>query len=535
MPTYKVTDPNTGKIVRLTGDSPPTEAELEQVFASLGQQPAQQSEQEESSSILPALESAGTIASGIVAEPIAGLAGLAQSINPFADEGAGARAVESVREALTYKGGEESQRQLGELGEFISPVTEKLTQAERFLGEETLKATGSPTLASIAHTLPTAVLELIGIKGAKKLKQPKGIKASQVDRAILEAAPQIEDLKAVARGIYKEIDDTGARVKKESLQGLATRIEADARKQGMDPRTTKVSSGVVDAIKDSALTDQPLTELDTLRNIAKAARKSTDPTEKMLGSLITSHVEDFMDSLKSKDMVGGVAQTADAGKKYRAARAVYGRAKRAEMINDAITEGANARSGAENGIRNELHKITRNKKSAKFFPKNELKAINDVVQGDFKTNLAKMIGRMGFMEGSSTSVLGSLGGIFAGSSIAGPIGGVAFPAAGIASRQIAKKLTANKAKFVESMTRAGKDAKRVAAAYLQIVPKAKRNVNDLADLLMDTDLNIAELENVANQTVKDAIDIARGRKAIDAAMLAPAALASGRNNEQNEE
>lgn len=33
MPTYKVTDPNTGRVVRLTGDSPPTQQELEQVFA----------------------------------------------------------------------------------------------------------------------------------------------------------------------------------------------------------------------------------------------------------------------------------------------------------------------------------------------------------------------------------------------------------------------------------------------------------------------------------------------------------------------
>lgn len=35
MPTYKVTDPATGRTVKLTGDSPPTEQELEEIFASL--------------------------------------------------------------------------------------------------------------------------------------------------------------------------------------------------------------------------------------------------------------------------------------------------------------------------------------------------------------------------------------------------------------------------------------------------------------------------------------------------------------------
>lgn len=38
MPTYKVTDPQTGKTLRLTGDSPPTEEELTQIFGATRQQ-----------------------------------------------------------------------------------------------------------------------------------------------------------------------------------------------------------------------------------------------------------------------------------------------------------------------------------------------------------------------------------------------------------------------------------------------------------------------------------------------------------------
>jgi hypothetical protein len=38
MPTYKITEPNNGKVFRLTGDSPPTEQELENIFSSLGKQ-----------------------------------------------------------------------------------------------------------------------------------------------------------------------------------------------------------------------------------------------------------------------------------------------------------------------------------------------------------------------------------------------------------------------------------------------------------------------------------------------------------------
>jgi hypothetical protein len=39
MPTYKVTDPNSGRTLRLTGDSPPTEQELEGIFSSYSSKP----------------------------------------------------------------------------------------------------------------------------------------------------------------------------------------------------------------------------------------------------------------------------------------------------------------------------------------------------------------------------------------------------------------------------------------------------------------------------------------------------------------
>lgn len=38
MPTYRIKDPSSGRTIRLTGDSPPTEQEIEEVFKSVGQQ-----------------------------------------------------------------------------------------------------------------------------------------------------------------------------------------------------------------------------------------------------------------------------------------------------------------------------------------------------------------------------------------------------------------------------------------------------------------------------------------------------------------
>ena len=48
------------------------------------------------------MESFATLATAAPAEVLAGVAGIAQSLNPFAEEGAGAAAVEATREALTF-------------------------------------------------------------------------------------------------------------------------------------------------------------------------------------------------------------------------------------------------------------------------------------------------------------------------------------------------------------------------------------------------------------------------------------------------
>ena len=47
----------------------------------------------------------------------------------------------------------------------------------------------------------------------------------------------------------------------------------------------------------------------------------------------------------------------DISKKLSYGRALWGRAKRAEMLNDAIEMGASRKAGAEKGIRNELNNL----------------------------------------------------------------------------------------------------------------------------------------------------------------------------------
>jgi len=115
-------------------------------------------------------EPALAIGSGIIAEPIAGIAGVAQTLNPFAEEGAGAQAVEDVQEALTFQPRTQEGKEglqavgdsvVGQLGEIISGAEEKI-------GDTALELTGSPLIAAVATTLPSAILEAVGLRSFSK-------------------------------------------------------------------------------------------------------------------------------------------------------------------------------------------------------------------------------------------------------------------------------------------------------------------------------------------------------------------------------
>jgi len=76
MPTYVVTDPNTGQKVRLTGDTPPTDEDLDEIFASI-QEPAQPAEQP---GILQQIGNVGLEAAAGVNRGAAGLVDFAASL-----------------------------------------------------------------------------------------------------------------------------------------------------------------------------------------------------------------------------------------------------------------------------------------------------------------------------------------------------------------------------------------------------------------------------------------------------------------------
>lgn len=108
------------------------------------------------------LESAASIVSGAVAEPIAGIVGLATAADPFAPVGAGGARVKQVREVLTFQPRTEAgkQEQVA-VASALQPIGQAIQNFEESVGAGALEATGSPALAALAKALPAATAEIL--------------------------------------------------------------------------------------------------------------------------------------------------------------------------------------------------------------------------------------------------------------------------------------------------------------------------------------------------------------------------------------
>jgi len=273
--------------------------------------------------ILGGLETAATVASGAIAEPAAGIAGLATGLLTQ-DPAAAADVVSGVRERLTFEPRTEAgQQALQATGEFLQPVGEALQSAETTLGEAAFEATGSPAAAAAATTVPSALLEALGLGvGGRFAKATKRIQPSKrsVDKAIREAAPDAETTKDTARTIYDDLDNSGIRMKSKDFRGMVRRIKRETTKQGLDARVTPKAAGAIAALDDVVGTSPTLTEIDTLRKVAQKVAGNIDPTEASLGVQMINEIDGFLYQVQPGALTKGNIPASEVAGKYKAAR-----------------------------------------------------------------------------------------------------------------------------------------------------------------------------------------------------------------------
>lgn len=273
-------------------------------------------------------------------------------------------------------------------------------------------------------------------------------------KAMVKAAPSLDDLRSQASAIFKQADQVQG-LPRSALQTAAPGLIDAAKRKGMDEMLTPQSARAADRIMNEASSPIPtmgFRDLDILRRQAQIpAGNASIPTEAAIGSGLVNGIDDVLDSA-SPGLADEVGQ----------ARSMWGQLRRTEAVDEAIRRGEVAASGAENGIRNEIRAILKNKNRLKGFSAEEIKAMERVVNGTASANILKKIGKFGPGIGQQTNFLGATmggaGGATIGSSF-GPIGtfigGAAVPLVGKGAQKLAERSTRKSAEMLRALAASG--------------------------------------------------------------------------------
>lgn len=210
--------------------------------------PTPQAQQQDGQSLswtdqaIGALENIRAMGGSIIAEPVAGLAGLgdlaAESLGLEGLEGTPADVVERVRGNISQPFAPKTETGIAQqqaIGEFLQPVSELMQAAQTGAGDYVFEKTGNPILASIATAGPDAVLSILGAAPVVKTARAYRTAAKQKIADLIKTAPQ-------SKKAGKYMIDASGKIKK-------SKAFADAVSKGFDEATMA-------SVKGSTRTDK---------------------------------------------------------------------------------------------------------------------------------------------------------------------------------------------------------------------------------------------------------------------------------------
>lgn len=401
---------------------------------------------------------------GLVAEPLSGLAGIGGLVGGLVPGGEspsekGARFVEGTSKALTFQPRTPQGQVLGQrLGAALAPVEQGITDAvgsrpdtggafglNANLLDPGPRETESdnvlgPTLAK------TALLGVPTVLGARSAVQGGRNVAQNAARNTPEPVPTVDELFTQGSRAFKRAEDAGVTVSADSAASLGNRIQKLLEKEGIDRDLhPKASAALRRIVEDTQSGNLSLQSIQTLRKIAGDARGSIDRPDARLAGIIVRELDDYVDNLGSADVVGGNAAVASSS--LREARDLWSRARKGEaverLIDRAQTRGAQfSGSGFENALRTEFRQLVLNDKKFKLFNAEEQAAIRRVAEGGPIDNALRFIGKFAprgvVSTGLSLGIGAGVGETLLGNNL---IGSVALPMLGEAGRIAATRRT----------------------------------------------------------------------------------------------
>ncbi len=274
---------------------------------------------------------------------------------------------------------------------------------------------------------------------------------SKAIKSAVKAAPTTEALRREGQALYQQVDDAGVSVRPDAVRGTMDDIVQQLRSEGAgytgSEKVLPASRAVMEAADDvgASANTVPFKELDVFRRyMGNAAGK--DLANKGDTRAVTQAMEtmdDFIRGLGSADVDAGdikALQTA-----LPKARETWAKMSRSQLLDDAIENAADYRTGQASGLRAQFQRIVKNPKLARGFSEPELKVMRRVVNGTLPEQVLNYMG----------SGLGMMGQMAVGGLTGSIPGALAGLATGAASRKGAEAVVRKNAEIARALVAGG--------------------------------------------------------------------------------
>lgn len=283
-------------------------------------------------------------------------------------------------------------------------------------GKAALNAVG----ATPAPILGKAVEGVVG-GASKAINAFRGEPVRQIAGAVDDVAREAPkaakarmtpaELKVASKAAYKEADEAGVIFTPAGLQRVAREAEESLAEFGFDKILHPQAARALERLNEVANGNVTFKGMDVLRKVTKAAANSPKDEERAVAMMIIDKIDDLMENSRQFERLTGDADQAAAA--IKRARDFWGRARRTELIEDAIVR-AERRAGStgsggniDNATRQNLRGILDNPRKARMFTEAERKQIEQVVVGTKGLNTLRRLGKLS-PEGNGLMLMGHI-------------------------------------------------------------------------------------------------------------------------------
>lgn len=292
--------------------------------------------------------------------------------------------------------------------------------------------------------------------------------ANRAIRKAVDAAPTTEALRREGQALYRQVDDAGVRIRPDRVGSLRDDIVTALKGEGAGftgaEKVLPASRALMEAADDvgKGANSVPFEELDMFRRYAGAAagRDLANKADTRAATGALTQIDDFVRNLGPNDVDAGDIEALQTA--LPKARDIWARMSRSQLLDDAMENAADYRTGEASGLRAQFQRILKNDKLLRGFSDAEIKMMRRVVNGSLPEQIVNYMG-----SGLGMVAQGAVGGLMGG--IPGILAGTAL---GAASRKGSEALVRRNAEIARALVASGK------VPNLPVASEAARQVTE---------------------------------------------------------